>query len=93
MKNGLYETYYMKSGNIKTRENYKNDKLHGEYIKYYQNGNINIKTCYKEGRVDNIYLKYYANGKIKYKGELKNGKLSKSIFYDQDGTIKEEKKI
>ncbi len=59
MKNG--------NGNIYNKCNYKNDKIEGEYIKYYGKGNIFYKCYYKNEKKEREYISYYDNSNIIYK--------------------------
>jgi len=59
-KDGRYITWYNKELNIfNTIENWKYNKLHGQYIKYYESGNIMYDMNYEYGKLHGYFIKYY----------------------------------
>ena len=47
-KNGVIETYH-DNGQLKSRANYKNDKLNGLYEGWHSNGQMWARATYKNG--------------------------------------------
>lgn len=90
-KKGKWKFYYRKSGNIKSLQNYADNKLEGEFIEYYKNGQIKIEGFYSNGKPEGRATSYYINGQIKGKYSYLNGKeegLRK--IYHENGQIKSE---
>ena len=67
--------WYYESGKIKYQGQYKDDKLHGDYIGYYENGQISYHNQYKNNKRHGDFIWYYENGQIRYQGQYKNGEL------------------
>lgn len=69
--------YYYENGNVKEVCTFKNDKLDGEYFKYYNNGKPMEHLFYKEGKYDGFQSVYYSNGSLKntynYKNDIQDG--------------------
>jgi len=66
MKDGEHIEYYT-SGEIYSKINYLDGKLHGEYIYYYTIGEISSKINYLDGKLHGEYIGYYSSGEISYK--------------------------
>jgi antitoxin component YwqK of YwqJK toxin-antitoxin module len=85
----FFENYY---DNGELSEIYKygyNNKIEGEYIKYFSNKKINIKNNYINGLKDGLYTEYWENEKIKIECIYKMNKLNG--FYKEyylDGTLR-----
>ncbi len=58
---GDYVCYY-KSGQIKEKGLFINDKRHGEYITYFKNGQIKEKAVYKNGNLSGKFLTFNEDG-------------------------------
>ena len=67
-------TWYYKSGAVKSISNYVDDREHGESIEYYESGEIKEIGKYKEGYIIKE-IEYYENGEIKEIRNYKNGWL------------------
>ena len=59
---------------IKNIFSQKNEKIDGEFIKYYPNGNVDIKCTYQNGKLNGECTAYYQNGKERMKCTYINGK-------------------
>lgn len=60
-REGQWIAYYPQSGKIKYRENYKNNKLHGEIINYSEDGMTTSELLFHDGQLNGI-SKYYYDG-------------------------------
>jgi antitoxin component YwqK of YwqJK toxin-antitoxin module len=81
-------TYY-EDGELKTEAKYNDEnKLDGEYIKYFQNGNKSQTREYEDGiKVDDEII-YYENGEIKLIKHYEDGKKNgEHIAYYKNGEI------
>ena len=54
VKNDVVETYY-DNGQLKSRANYKDDKLDGLHESWYKNGQPQESTMYKDGKPDKAF--------------------------------------
>jgi len=66
---------YYDNGQIWYQRQYKNDKLHGDYIEYYDNGQISYHCQYKNDICHGDCISYYESGRIRYQTKYKNGEL------------------
>ena len=81
------------SGNLKHQRFYKDGKANGKWTHYYKNGNIWIEGNYNDGIQVGLWTIYYKNGPEWTKGNCKNNEKSgELIFYNETGTVYEEKK-
>lgn len=86
-KNGIYEIYNHKDELI-LKMNYKDDKRHGEYIKYYdtEEKKVECKTFFLNDKINGCKTTYYKNGQVQeitlYIDDLPHGK---SYLYDESG--------
>ena len=69
-------TFY-ENGVIQTKEEYRENKNNGLYIRYYENGQKKLEGTYKNGKKDGKWTSWYANGQKweedTYKDEKLNG--------------------
>lgn len=66
IKQGLVVKYY-DSGAVKSKTNYVNGELHGEYIGYYESGEVKIKGNYVNGKPHGEAILYDESGAVKAK--------------------------
>ena len=84
------ETFF-DNGNLKHQRFYNDGKAEGKWSHYYMNGNIWIKGNYKNGIQVGLWKTYYNNGQEWTKGDYKNNERSgKWIFFNDDGTVRED---
>lgn len=92
MVNGKYNGPYFEyttRGQVELIANYKDNKLHGFWGKYYFS-RPEILANYKEGKLDGIYRKYHPNKnnvlqeEVSYKDGVIDGKYR---YYNGDGQI------
>jgi antitoxin component YwqK of YwqJK toxin-antitoxin module len=84
IKQGFYIEYFFteeKEKKIICKTNYKNNKLDGEYIKYYLNDQIEQTTFFKNNLEDGKSIFYYPNGDLKIEANYIQG--------EYDGIYKE----
>ena len=79
-------TFY-ENGVIQTKEEYRENKNNGLYIRYYENGQKKWQGTYKDGKKDGKWTQWYDNGQKMYDGTFKNGELLSYIAYLENGTI------
>jgi hypothetical protein len=72
--NGKLMSYH-ENGSVKSIENYKRGKLHGEKISYFTNGTVEFVENYKKGLLVGDRLEYFENGQLNIKSFYKKGKL------------------
>lgn len=76
---GIDEAYtgwcvlYLRGGILKSKRQYENGMLNGDFITYHPNGNIESIIPHKNNRYDGWYLKFSASGDTIYKKLYKNG--------------------
>ena len=81
------------SGNVESRWNYKDGKLHGLCEWFYESGNIKHRYNYKDGKLPGIYEWFYESGNIKHRWNYKDGKrLNEQDFKDSDNEKSEATK-
>ena len=90
--NGEYIDYW-ENEILKSKANYVDGKLQGEYIEYYNTiaNDVNIRKNYEDGKLQGEYIEYWKNENLKSKANYVDGKLqgTRSFYYD-NGCIKEE---
>ena len=90
--NGEYIDYW-ENEILKSKANYVDGKLQGEYIEYYNTiaNDVNIRKNYEDGKLQGEYIEYWTNENLKSKANYVDGKLqgTRSFYYD-NGCIKEE---
>ena len=80
--NGLCKDFYNDdNNNIKIECNYKNNKLHGQYMSFYNNNNIKTECTYKNEKLYGLHKTYYDNKQIYIECNYNNDKM--------DGNYKE----
>jgi len=73
IKKKFIETYF-KNGNINQKYTLlSNDKIDGEYIKYFENGKIQEHGFYNNGKKEGVHKIYYDNGNISSEITYLNG--------------------
>ena len=60
-------TFY-ENGVIQTKEEYRENKNNGLYIRYYENGQKKWEGTYKNGKKDGKWTSWYENGQKKREG-------------------------
>ncbi|WP_297597468.1 hypothetical protein [uncultured Cetobacterium sp.] len=101
VKNGIQETYFRNTGNIRSRVNYVGGRISGEVEWYNNNGGIISKEYLKNGT--GPWISYWDNGKVKEKGNLlgglpngewrnftQKGELEKLTIYKSGSPISQE---
>ena len=81
IKNGI-EITMNDRGQIESREEFKNDILHGLKATY-SFGQPTEETSYKDGQFDGPFV-IYSNRKVQRKGSFKNGKQHGTLEYFND---------
>tara|TARA_R110002050_G_scaffold299486_2_gene465308 strand:- start:4673 stop:7936 length:3264 start_codon:yes stop_codon:yes gene_type:complete len=85
--------YFTESGEISGLYNYRNDTLHGPYIRYYSNGEIAEMGTYYKGSLNGIVNSYYPDGAKKsiqyYLNGSRNGEQN---YYNSDGSLDRKEK-
>lgn len=71
IKNGVQETYYRNTGNIRSKVTYLGGKISGPTTWYDNSGRIMYQEDFKGGNGD--WIAYWDNGKIREKGRLVGG--------------------
>lgn len=88
-RNGLYKEWD-NNGKLRLEANYKNDELHGHYIKY-EDEKVSKDIWYSNGKIDGKYKSYWDNGNPYVEIEYEDGKMNgKFTAYYPDGSIKKE---
>ena len=92
-------TFY-ENGVIQTKEEYRENKNNGLYIRYYENGQKKWEGTYKNGKKDGKWTSWYKNGQKweedTYRDEKLNGLSTEWYENGQkevEGTFKEGKEI
>jgi len=71
VKNGVQETYYRNTGNIRSRVTYSEGRISGPSTWYDNKGKILHQEDFKDGSGE--WIAYWDNGKIREKGRLAAG--------------------
>ena len=86
-KNGKW-TFYYKTGEIKAKGNYKNNRKTGQWIYYFRNGDVEQKGSFTKNKHSGTWTWYYPSGKVWREEEYVSGKEEGSfIEYDEDGEV------
>ena len=80
-----------KNGQIKSIENFKNEKLNGEFKEFFENGNLSQIGTFKNGDMKNIKV-FYENGNLKFEQNLK-GRKGKYRGYYPNGMLEAEGEV
>ena len=93
LKNGVTDgeiICFYENGKLQIKEKYKNHIQYGKSIRYYEDGKVEY-TC-DDYEFFRLCKGYYKNEKIEkeLKYNLITGKCISSIFYDENGIIKEQ---
>ena len=89
--NEVKETRYVHDpdGNLKSRFDIVDGKVHGEAVTYYPGGKISTVVKYERNKKEGIEKKYYSSGQLYRTRPYENGKLSGiEKRYYKDGGIK-----
>ena len=79
---------YYTNGSISSIGNYKNNLLHGRFVRYYGWGFIETEVYYVNGKRNGLYKTYYDDGELKVEGTYKNdNKTGLFKYYNKDGTL------
>jgi len=90
LANGGYIRYYT-SGQLWSKETFKDGKKVGLHEDYYENGQLWQKATFKDGKVEGLVVRYFENGQLKSRGTYKGGYLDGLfVFYDMDGRLREK---
>ncbi|MCB0520563.1 MAG: hypothetical protein H6577_24805 [Lewinellaceae bacterium] len=82
-----YKTFF-EDQSIKSQFCMFNNKIEGEFIRYYKSGEIESKSNYMNGLLDGLELEFYESGETKSKSYNLNGKAQGDSFeYLKDGRI------
>jgi protein TonB len=87
--NQAIETFYFKSGKIKSQKsytNYKDKKIEGKAKEWYESGQIRKNIDYKEGKKNGQLLTFWDNGNPKRIDTYKNDSLIEGKCMNPDGT-------
>jgi antitoxin component YwqK of YwqJK toxin-antitoxin module len=88
-KNGDYKVYF-KSGELKEKGVFKNDKPEGLLLAYFKNGKLKEKGAFVDGHREGEHYIYYYSGKIKLYEKWKDRLLLKILEYDVRGNMTQE---
>ena len=87
---GSEKTFYS-TGQLKTQNHYKFNKLEGISREFYKNGRIKSAHVYHNGVLNGQFKLYYENGVLAGEGLTENGKQQgKATTYYETGKIKVE---
>jgi antitoxin component YwqK of YwqJK toxin-antitoxin module len=68
--------------------NYKEGKVHGEYVRYHYNGKIEDQGMYVNDRREGVWKSYFSDGTLWKTGEYINGEQAGEwAYYEENGTI------
>jgi hypothetical protein len=85
------KTYY-DSGQLKYKEEIKNDLRHGVYEKYYPSGQLCYQVNYKEGQLHGDDHWYYESGQLREKKSYENNKSHGTFeYYNTNGKLNDVK--
>jgi antitoxin component YwqK of YwqJK toxin-antitoxin module len=76
--------YWHRNGQLHSRKEYLNDKLHGPAIYYYENGNLCEYIEHCMGEIFGLHIYCHRNGRI-YTQHYRDGKNLESRFYSPSG--------
>ncbi|MGL5088850.1 MAG: toxin-antitoxin system YwqK family antitoxin [Fusobacteriaceae bacterium] len=71
LKNGVQETYYRNTGNIRSRVTYSGGRISGPMSWYDKSGNLINNEDFKGGNGE--WIAYWDNGEVREKGRLASG--------------------
>lgn len=77
---GGWEEYH-KSGSVKAKGNYVNNKKHGTWQYYFENGKVEQTGDYDKGRYSGQWKWYYSDGELWREEEFYNGK-EEGFYYE-----------
>jgi len=67
---------------------WKNDKLNGEFVRYYENGKLKSEATYAEDLLNGTEKIYHKNGKLKSEYEYINDEqVGDGKQYNEDGKL------
>ena len=66
------------TGEIKIREEYRDQEKNGRYIRYYENGSVNAIGNFKNGKLNGDWTMFYENGKLLGTAYFEDGEIKKS---------------
>jgi len=75
------EKQYYPSGNLKSKIQYKNNKINGYYKIFYKNGNLKESFFYKNDTLEGLGKENFENGQTKWEANYINGKTD-GIYYE-----------
>jgi hypothetical protein len=82
-KHGLHEFFY-KSGQLMTKENFKDGKLDGLSETYHENGQLISTSKFKDGEYDGLFFnKNFENGQLIYEICYKNGEETDMSYCEE----------
>ena len=84
----VVENFY-RSGNLKSKINFKNGKRNGLYIEYYENGKVRSKGEMISDTMNGDWKFFYHNGKKEMEGKFVFGQMSSVRIYHDNGVLKE----
>ena len=61
--------------------NYRQGKLHGEFIRFFDTGDINTVANYVDGKLEGTYVVYYMDGEKYWEGFYSENKLINERSY------------
>ena len=82
-----YEESFSEDGKVTDIFNYKNEKFHGENLKYFSSGNLKYKRIYADGKLNGKSLWFNETGEILSDQTWENGSLKKWKLYDKLGNL------
>ena len=68
-------TFWYESGEVKEKQNWKNEKLDGLYTKWYENGQKKREGTFKDGKRVGLYTSWFENEQKSSERTYKDGKL------------------
>ena len=87
---GIIKSYY-ENGNLKSEDNFKDDKQEGLSKEYYENGNLKVEANFKDGKQEGLFKEYYENGNIRMETNFKDDKFEGlfKLYYENGYLIAE----
>ena len=82
-----YEESFSEDGKVTDIFNFKNEKFHGENLKYFSSGNLKYKRIYADGKRNGKSLYFNETGKIISDEMWQDGSLNKWKIFDKYGNL------
>lgn len=70
-------TFFFKTGKIKAKGLYTNEKMEGEWLFYRETGQLWSVGNFKDGKKHGVWIRYNKDDKLEYQETFENGKIVK----------------